>query len=163
MFKGGVTPPIPDNNTMDTKFEKFDPAVDKKFLIALSGVIWTAVGIALCNMAVGWLMQTTSYNIPLLTAAGILLSLLIHHFGFLKLVDKNIERILSMKGKVCIFAFQPWKSYLIILIMIGMGIFLRQSSLPKPYLAVIYIGFGGAMLLSSLRYHRNFFKLMLKP
>ncbi|MBL7032131.1 MAG: hypothetical protein ISR97_02995 [Nitrospira sp.] len=148
---------------MDTKFEKFDPAVDKKFLIALSGVIWTAVGIALCNMAVGWLMQTTSYNIPLLTAAGILLSLLIHHFGFLKLVDKNIERILSMKGKVCIFAFQPWKSYLIILIMIGMGIFLRQSSLPKPYLAVIYIGFGGAMLLSSLRYHRNFFKLMLKP
>jgi hypothetical protein len=47
--------------------------------------------------------------------------------------------------------------------MITMGTFLRQSSLPKPYLAVIYIGFGGAMLLSSLRYHRNFFKLMFKP
>lgn len=148
---------------MDPKFTKFDPAVDKKFLIALSGIIWSIVGIVLCNMAVGWLSRTISYNTLLLGGSGILLSLLIHHFGFLKLVDRNIERILLKKGKVCIFAFQPWKSYLIILIMIGMGIFLRQSSLPKPYLAVIYIGFGGAMLLSSLRYHRNFFKLIFKP
>ena len=159
---GILNPPLPGNNIMNLKFNKFDPAVDKKFLIALSGIIWSIVGIALCNLAVGWLSRTTSYNIPLLTAAGILLSLLIHHFGFLKLVDKNIERILSKSGKVCIFAFQPWKSYLIILIMVGMGMFLRHSSLPKPYLAVIYIGFGGAMLLSSLRYHRNFFKLMFK-
>ena len=147
---------------MDSKFEKFDPAVDKKFLIALSGIIWSIVGIALCALAVSWLSEATSYNTLLLGGAGILLSLLIHHFGFLKLVDRNIERIISKSGKVCIFAFQPWKSYLIILIMIGMGMFLRQSSLPKPYLAIIYIGFGGAMLLSSLRYHRNFFKLMFK-
>lgn len=148
---------------MHSRFIKYDPAVDKKFLIALSGIIWSIIGIALCNLAVGWLLQVTSYKTPLLGAAGILLSLLIHHFGFLKLVDRNIERILSKKGRVCIFAFQPWKSYLIILIMIGMGMFLRHSSLPKPYLAVLYIGFGGAMFLSSLRYHRNFFKLMFKP
>jgi len=148
---------------MNPKFEKFDPAVDKKFLIALSGILWSVVGIALCNLAIGWLSETTGWTAAWLGASGAVLSLMIHHFGFLKLVDRNIERILSKSGKVCIFAFQPWKSYLIILIMITMGTFLRQSSLPKPYLAVIYIGFGGAMLLSSLRYHRNFFKLMFKP
>ena len=148
---------------MNFRFIKYDPAVDKKFLIALSGILWSIVGISLCTLAASWLSETTGRTAAWLGASGTVLSLLIHHFGFLKLVDKNIERILSKKGKVCIFAFQPWKSYLIILIMVSMGTFLRHSSLPKPYLAIIYIGFGGAMLLSSLRYHRNFFKLMGKP
>ena len=148
---------------MNQNYKKLDPAVDKKFLISLSGILWTIVGIALCNLAVGWLSESASQNISLLGAGGILLAMLIHHFGFLKIVDKNIERILSKSGKVCIFAFQPWKSYLLILIMVAMGMFLRNSTMPKHYLAVLYIGFGGAMLLSSLRYHRNFFKLMFRP
>ena len=148
---------------MDPKRNKFDPAVDKKFLIALSGILWSVVGISLCNLAVGWLSESASQNTSLLGAGGILLAMLIHHFGFLRIVDKNIERILSKSGRVCVFAFQPWKSYLLILIMVAMGMFLRNSAMPKHYLAVIYIGFGGAMLLSSLRYHRNFFKLIRRP
>ena len=132
---------------MHSTLKKFDPAVDKKFLIALSGLLWSIVGIALCNLAVGWLSEATARTAIWLGAAGTLLSLMIHHFGFLKLVDKNIERILSKTGKLCIFAFQPWKSYIIILVMVAMGTFLRHSSLPKPYVAVMYIGFGGAMLL----------------
>ena len=145
---------------MRSGLSRFDPAVDKKFLVALSGIIWTIVGIVLCNLAVRWLSQTPTQSALLFGLAGVILSLLIHHFGFLKLVNKNIARIQAKEGKVCIFGFQPWKSYLIILIMIAMGITLRQSAFPKPYLAIIYIGFGGAMLLSSLRYHRIFIKLI---
>ncbi len=139
--------------------KKYDPAVDKRFLIALSGIIWSLVGVILSGLAIKWLSQTDTQRALWLGSAGIILSLLIHHFGFLKLVDKNIARITAKKGKVCIFGFQPWKSYLIIIIMVAIGITLRHSSLPKPYLAIIYIGFGGAMLLSSLRYHRIFFTL----
>ena len=145
-----------------SRFSKYDPAVDKKFLVAFSGITWTVVGIVLCSLAVTWLSQTSTKSILLLGLAGIILSLLIHHFGFLKLVDKNIARILAKEGKVCIFGFQPWKSYMIILVMIVMGMTLRNSTVPKPYLAIIYIGFGGAMLLSSLRYHRVFIKLINK-
>ena len=145
---------------MNPKLRKYDPAVDKRLLIVLSGVIWSAVGILLCSRAYGWLaIEYTSFNL-ILAIAGTFLALLIHHFGFLKLVNKNIDRIMIKKGKVCIFGFQPWKSYIIILVMITMGTLLRQSSLPKTYLSVIYIGFGGAMLLSSFRYHRIFFKNM---
>jgi hypothetical protein len=147
---------------MKDNFKKFDPAVDKKFLVALSAIIWSVVGIMLCRLAVGWLSQATAHKVAWLGTAGIILSLMIHHFGFLKIVDRNIERILAKAGKVCIFGFQPWKSYFLIAIMIGMGIALRHSSLPKPYLAIIYIGFGGAMLLSSIRYYRTFIKLMEK-
>lgn len=145
---------------MHDTLKRFDPAVDKKFLLALSGIIWSGVGIVLCNLAGGWLSRASSREGLLFGIAGIFLALMIHHFGFLKLVDRNIERITSKEGKVCIFGFQPWRSYLIIAVMVGMGSALRHSSIPKQYLAVIYIGFGGAMLLSSVRYYRYFFKLL---
>ncbi len=147
---------------MHSKLEKFDPAVDKRFLIIISGLVWSIVGIILCNLAVGWLLQTTDQKAVFLGLAGTFLALLIHHLGFLKLVDSNIDRILAKKDKVCFFAFQPWKSYLLIIIMITMGLVLRSSQLPRPYLAVIYLGFGGAMFLSSIRYFRVFLKLIRK-
>lgn len=145
---------------MYPKIKKFDPAVDKRFLIAFSGIVWSVVGLILCNLAVDWLSGTSQKNGIWLSLAGIILSLLIHHFGFLRLVNRNIERILSKKEKVCIFAFQAWKGYLIVAIMVAMGITLRHSPLPKSYLSVVYIGFGGAMILSSIRYFRVFFKLI---
>ncbi len=148
---------------MSQKTKKFAPAVDKRLLIALSGITWSAVGIFLCKRAILWLSQTAGPGAIMLGAAGITLSLLIHHLGFLKIVNRNIERILLMERKVCIFAFQAWKSYLIIVIMIAMGIILRRSQIPTYYISVIYIGFGGAMILSSIRYYRIFFKLILNP
>lgn len=147
---------------MDKEAKKFDPAVDKRILIALSGAAWIIVGVILLKLAFGWLSPFDLKSSFLPGITGVTLALLIHHFGFLKLVDRNIERIMQMKDKVCIFAFQAWKSYLIIAVMVGMGMTLRQSSLPKPYLAVIYIGFGGSMLLSSIRYIRTFITLVLK-
>lgn len=146
---------------MHPKIKKLDPAVDRRFLIVLSGIVWITVGIILCKLAVGWLSPIALKPALVLGLTGTVLALLIHHFGFLKLVDRNIERILPMQDKVCIFAFQPWKSYIIIAIMVGMGIALRHSPLPKPYLSVIYTGFGGAMILSSIRYFRVFLKLVL--
>ncbi len=143
---------------MHDKIKKFEPVVDKKFLIALSGFVWSIVGILLCNLAFGWLFMATNQMAFPLGLAGTLLALFIHHFGFLKLADRNIDRIMSKEKKICLFAFQPWKSYLLILIMIVMGITLRHSPLPKPYLAIIYIGFGGAMIFSSIRYFRVFVK-----
>lgn len=142
---------------MQHTIKKFDPAVDKRFLIFLSGILWSIVGIMLCRLAIHWLSEAGK-NIIWLATAGATLAFLIHYFGFMKLVYKNTNRILSKKGKVCIFAFQPWKSYLTIVIMIAMGTALRHSPVPKPYLSIIYIGFGGAMILSSLVYYRHFFK-----
>jgi hypothetical protein len=144
------------------KLKKFDPAVNKKFLIALSGLVWLIVGIILCRLSAVWLSQTNLQAGALLGITGAVTALLIYWYGFSKLVNRNIERIMPLKDKVCIFAFQPWKSYLIIIIMVGIGTALRHSPLPKPYLSVIYIGFGGAMILSSIRYFKVFLSLFKK-
>ena len=88
----------------------------------------------------------------LLTAA-----LFIHHLGFLKIVDKNVNRILPMEREKSIFSFIPWKSYITVVFMIALGALLRQSSIPKHYLAVVYISIGLALILSSVRYFRIYF------
>jgi len=133
-------------------FKNLEPAVDKGILMIVAALVWGVVGILLCNLASGWLTMTSMRKGFWLGISGLILSLFIYHFGFMKLVKRNSKRIMSFTGKICIFAFQPWKSYITIIIMIMLGFTLRHSPLPKPFLAIIYIGFGLAMILSSLKY-----------
>ena len=63
---------------MHSILSKFNQAVDKKVLIALSGILWSIVGIALCNLAVGWLSEAAARTAIWLGASGTVLSLLIH-------------------------------------------------------------------------------------
>jgi hypothetical protein len=98
----------------------------------------------------------------LLYPAGFLAAMPIHHFGFLKIADKNLNRILFLTEKTSPFSFMTWKSYIIVVIMVSMGIALRHSSIPKMYLSTLYNGIGLALFLSGIRYFRFFFKLLLE-
>jgi len=110
----------------------------------------------LISLAVGWLLPLDWTFGALLAGMGIVLALMIYRFGFSGLVAKNRRRIERYsKQKVCLLAFQEWKSYPLVAFMIGLGITLRSSAIPKSYLAIIYIGFGLSMFLSSLQYYRK--------
>lgn len=138
----------------DFNLNKYKPAVHKKHLMVLSGLTWSGVGIFLSSLAFRWLLNFDDVIIYYLS--GFLLALIIHNFGFTKIAQHNINRILNMKKtKVCLFAFQPWKSYAIIVIMMSLGIYMRNSFIPKNYLAVLYFGIGGALFLSSLKYYKK--------
>jgi hypothetical protein len=132
------------------------PGVRKQFLILLSGLMWIGVGILLLTYAAGWLIHYEGKGIFYYILAGFLAALIIHHFGFLRLVDKNLGRIAPLEGKPCVFSFMSWKSYLIVAIMVTLGIMLRHSSIPKQYLSILYNGIGLALILSSIRYFRYF-------
>ena len=143
---------------MKNKKSSFKPAVSNYLLLLIAGIVWALVGIMLLYLAFSWLSIASNINPRLLAAVGALFALLIHHFGFLKIADKNLKRILVMRDKSCIFAFIPWKSYLLIAVMIMMGAALRHSIIPKHYLAILYIAIGLALVLSSIRYIRVFFQ-----
>ncbi len=138
--------------------DKYKPAVTKTLLLFLAGIVWECVGIMLLFLAFSWLTADSNINIYLYAGAGIVLGLLVHHFGFLKIVDTNLKRLLQMNGTRCLFSFIPWKSYLIIVAMIAMGAVLRHSIIPKENLATLYIGIGLALILSSVRYLRIFYR-----
>jgi hypothetical protein len=143
---------------MDIK--KFTPAVDKRILVLLAGIMWCGVGIMLVSFAFSWLLPYSGRIKAIYFTAGFLAAMPIHHFGFLKIADKNLNRLLPLTEKRCLFSFITWRSYGIILIMVSMGIALRHSSIPKTYLSVLYNGIGLALFLSGIRYFRFFFKLL---
>jgi len=109
--------------------------------------------------AIGWYGLVRSWTLALLLALGLALASAIYFFGFSKLARNNVERINKIpKEKVCIFAFQKWSSYPLVLVMVGMGIYLRHySPIPKPDLAVLYLGLGLALFASSIQYYIQVF------
>ena len=139
---------------VETGRRNFKPGVKKRFLYIISGLMWVVVGIILMNFAHTWLMEFDGNRRWLFSLSGFVLALIIHHFGFLRVVDKNLGRIKPMDEKPCLFAFMSWKSYLLILVMMTFGILLRHTGLPHQYLAIIYIGIGFGLFLSSIRYFR---------
>jgi len=131
------------------------PTVNKSWLYLVAGLLWTAVGVMLLSLAVGWLRplglaQSLPYGF-----AGFLLALAFYFLSFSKLAGRNVGRIEQIGSeKTGLFAFQAWKSYPLIVFMIALGITLRHYTLiPKPFLAIVYMGVGGGLFLSSLRYY----------
>jgi len=132
---------------------KLKPAVSRFWLVSLAGLLWSAVGLMLCRFAYLWLTAVPWGGALFLGISGIVLALIVHRFGFSRIAAKNIDRIRQFSEKGCIFAFQAWKSYLIIVIMVALGLLLRHSPLPKQYLAVVYLAVGGALFLASFHYY----------
>lgn len=147
-----------ENKSRVSGLGRFMPRVDHRWLYGLAGVMWSGVGIFLITLAVGWWLPVPRWPLLPLVIGGIVLAVAIWRFGFSRLAGKNIARIAALPGRPCLFAFQKWSSFLIIPLMIGLGIVLRHSALPKPYLAVLYTGIGGGLFLSSLSYYPQVFK-----
>ena len=135
------------------------PAVHKNVLLIVSGLLWTGVGILLNFLASRWLSDYGIWTDIEIILVGIVAALVIAVFGFSKIAEKNINRILGYKKKVCLFAFQEWKSYILIAFMMTMGIYMRTTGLiPKFLLAPMYIGIGLALFLTSFLYYQSFTK-----
>lgn len=135
--------------------EKWKPGVPKNVLLLIAGILWIGTGIMLDALSYSWLRAEDFYDALVSSVIGFLCALVIHHFGFLRIVDRNLDRILPMEGRRCIFSFMPWKSYVLIIVMVLIGVLLRHSPIPKLYLSVLYIGIGTALILSSVRYLRH--------
>jgi hypothetical protein len=138
---------------------KYTPRTDKRILIFLAGLMWCGVGVMLIRYAISWLSACTLKEQIFFYSVGFLAALPIHYFGFSKIADKNLNRLAPLKEKKCVFSFMTWKSYIIVLFMVSLGITLRHSSLPKRFLSIIYDGIGLALFLSGLRYFRALFQM----
>jgi len=142
--------------------EKFKPAVSKYLLMALAGLMWSVVGIILCRLGYVWLKAVHRSLALALGSLGLILALTAYRFGFLKIALKNINRLCLLSDKTCIFAFQAWKSYLIIIVMVMLGMALRHSPLPRHFLAVIYVTIGGGLFCSSFHFYQRIWRVKIR-
>ena len=133
------------------------PAASRKVLVFIAGTVWFVVGMVLMIIAIRWTAPFHGYRL-LYLAVGAAGGVIIFMYGFGRLAAANIERIFAQapgKDKVCLFAFQNTRSYVIIVIMIGMGYTLRHLPISKLYLVPVYFAIGEGMTLSSLSYYRR--------
>ena len=142
---------------MTQSFQRWKPPTDKRWLILLAGIVWSGVGIRLTLLALGWLQPVPLRDTVLLLSLGIVLALAIYRFGFSRLADKNIDRINQYRDKVCLFAFQEWTSYVLVVVMITLGSIMRRSPFPQDLLAAMYTGIGGNLFLASWHYYASLF------
>lgn len=140
--------------TNQSTIMRLKPGVGKSWLYLAAGLTWCGVGVLLNTYAASWYMLATRGLLPYLLAAGLLVGLAFYAAIFARFADKNIRRIGAYPDdRICIFAFQRWSSYPLVVFMIGLGIFLRKySPIPKPYLAPLYFGIGGALIVAGLKY-----------
>lgn len=135
---------------------RFRPAVARRTLFLITAILWTVAGGILCVRAAGWLMSlpgSSGITVALL-AAGIAMAG--HRYGLSRVASRNSLRILNLPDRVCLFAFQPWRSYGVIALMIVMGIVVRRLGPPLPVLSLVYGGMGGTLLLTSTVYYRKY-------
>jgi hypothetical protein len=138
------------------RWKKLTPAVPRRWLWLLAGLVWSGAGIVLCVMAGYWLSEAAwPFNV-LGAATGLGAGILIYRFGFSRIAGKNINRISQQPHRVCLFAFQAWRSYALIVAMMLLGYGLRHSLLPRLVLGVIYSAIGTGLALSSSRYYEKF-------
>ena len=133
--------------------------VPKKYLLLISGLMWSGVGVLLITRASTWLKRL-EYDAPwMIILAGVIPGMLIAAFGFTRIVHRNIQRIEAMDSKVSMFAFQDVRSYLLIIVMMSMGIAVRNTSIiPMILKTPGYYTIGTALSLSSIKYYRTFFR-----
>jgi len=62
---------------------------------------------------------------------------------------KGVHRILEMADGTCLGAVYSIRTWLLVLVMIGSGMVLRQSALPRELLGGLYVAIGWALFYSS--------------
>ena len=133
---------------------RLKPGVPKRLLFFIAAALWTFAGSMLMFKGYKMLDTTTrllGLKLLVALAGGILFYLKL----FSKLSMKHTLRILKMKETYpCAFSFFNFRSYLVMIFMISMGITLRTTGwIPFPYLAFLYLMMSVPLLLSSLRFY----------
>jgi hypothetical protein len=127
-------------------FKKLKPGVPRRIHLLLAAALWSLIGSMLMFRGVSWLTAVGRLWIivPALLA-GTIKSLFILD----NTARKGIHRILEMADGTCLGAVYSLKTWLLVLVMMGTGMALRHSDLPREILGGLYVTIGWALFFSS--------------
>ncbi len=131
-----------------------EPAVSRRTLFFSAGLIWLIGGGVLAWRTVE-VMPTGHSLWPIYMGAA--LGVIKFILAFRRIGERNIRRIRELaphKDKICVFAFQSWASYLLVIVMVGLGLLLRLFNTPPVALALIYAMIAMGLGLGSIIYFR---------
>ena len=131
--------------------------VKSEKLLIIAAVVWLLAGINILRLGV--IAITETELVAALLAVGVVVTFLLFHMMFAKLVGKQSNRIRAYGNEpTCAFAFFDVKGYIMMAIMMGGGIGLRMSGLvPDWFIAFFYTGLGVALAVAGLTFLLRYF------
>jgi SanA protein len=142
-----------------SRFKKLKPSVPKRYLLFIAACAWTFAGLMLWARGAKIVIHE---NFPLewSIAIGICWGVLFYLLIFARISLKHSRRIFRIVlEKPCAFSFFSFKSYIMMLVMISAGVFLRLSgAVDLVIIGVFYMIMGFPLALSSLRFWYYGFK-----
>jgi len=128
--------------------ERWKPAAGARTHLLAAALLWTAVGAGLSGAGIVWCFSARRPWVPL--ALGVCVGVLKGIFIIARLAARNARRIIARGDGKCLGGFLSIKTWLLVAAMMGSGMFLRRSGIPRPILGVIYTAVGTALLAGSV-------------
>lgn len=133
------------------EFARFTPRASRGTRLVLAASLWTAVGTGLLAAGMYWILGAPTARwlaaVPVALAAGWAKG----RFVLGARADRNSRRILEGEPVLCIGGAFSWGSWAIALVMMATGAILRRSTIPRPWLGLLYAAIGAALLTASAR------------
>lgn len=131
--------------------------VPKRALLIIAGIIWMIAGFNVVRLGIiSYSVVGIRWYLPLLSVT------IFSVFGmmFYRMTEKHSKRIMNYKE-----AYRPFwnffdlKSYIIMAVMMGGGIGLRNAGVfPDIFVSFFYTGLGLALFLAGVLFVINFFR-----
>jgi hypothetical protein len=125
---------------------KLKPGVSRAMHLFVAPFIWTAVGTLLMVRGLGWIGFS-------MTCWVLLGALFVGTIKSLTILDrsakKTLQRIMGLNDNTCIGAVYPWRTWLLVILMMASGITLRSLTEPGLFIGTVYFAVGWGLLLSS--------------
>ena len=127
--------------------------VDKRHLLAINGLLWTAIGTKISITGVSRYLQTEVGKLCWMIPLSVLVFAGFYRM-FTGIVRKYAERIHALEGpKEPVWKTFGLKGYLIIAFMITLGITLKHiPGIPATFFAWFYLGLGLGLLSAGVRF-----------
>lgn len=125
---------------------RYKPGVSVRTHLLVASLIWSVVGFFL--MINGFLFLRLADR-SWLAGPALLIGAVKAFFIMDRVARKNLVRIDGFHDGACIGSVYSWKTWGLVLLMIVMGRFLRNSGLAGEFVGVLYLAVGWALFWAS--------------
>lgn len=132
--------------------------VSHKTLLALSGMVWMAIGVMLLRLGIIYMMDGSFMNEGQETFACLLIALALiagnikGKFVMRKAAVKSFKRITSYENPTSIFNIYNGANYALILVMMTIGMGMGLIGLKPDIRGFIDIAVGAALIQGAIHY-----------
>jgi hypothetical protein len=150
-----MTDSVKDSSVRNDGIRRLTPRAGQRVQLFSAAAMWAVGATILLVRGVGFLHDSW---FAALLALAVVIGVVKSRYLLDRVARKAVLRI-HERGRACYFGFFSWKSWLFVIVMMGGGILLRRSGLPRDFLAVVYVGVGTGLAIAD----RIFWQALISP